>query len=383
MTKELCEKFDGIIIPEYKNYIICKSGEVYSLKRNRFLDKALRKRNPQDINSKEDVFVNIVINNKNATVALHRLLAKAFIPNPDNKDTVNHIDGNPSNNAISNLEWMTQSENSKHAHSTGLVNTRYTGCTKSELTYVETEVGRYSNLMEAIDTLLGYKVTNSNLSKTALLNKEIPANTTQVPFTSNGYVWRYLPTEKIEPREEPVCYDKELLHEVEYKIIENNPRYAITIDGRVYDLFKGRWLTLTLTKEKGKTPFLSCSLKNADNGKYSIVRVSRLVSKYFLKMWPNVGFKDGNILNCHANNLFEINPSHRGTCVVAYRLSWKEQVVASYSSLSEAAAEIGVTHSTLSDCIFANLSIPIPSENEEVSKFPSKRGGFVYRGLRE
>lgn len=53
-------------------------------------------------------------------VALHRLLAIAFIPNPDNKRTVNHIDGNKLNNCLSNLEWATDSENVKHAYDNDL-----------------------------------------------------------------------------------------------------------------------------------------------------------------------------------------------------------------------------------------------------------------------
>ncbi len=51
----------------------------------------------------------------------HRLIAETFIPNPKNLTDINHIDGNPSNNKIENLEWCTRSENMQHAHRTGLI----------------------------------------------------------------------------------------------------------------------------------------------------------------------------------------------------------------------------------------------------------------------
>jgi hypothetical protein len=51
---------------------------------------------------------------------LHKLVATAFIPNPDNLPEVNHIDGVILNNAIDNLEWITTGDNQKHAYAIGL-----------------------------------------------------------------------------------------------------------------------------------------------------------------------------------------------------------------------------------------------------------------------
>ncbi|MDF2036578.1 NUMOD4 domain-containing protein [Cytobacillus oceanisediminis] len=64
--------------------------------------------------------VTLSANNQRKTQSVHRLVALHFIPNQENKKTINHVDGDKSNNHVTNLEWNSYSENLKHAYKSGL-----------------------------------------------------------------------------------------------------------------------------------------------------------------------------------------------------------------------------------------------------------------------
>ena len=64
-------------------------------------------------------FVCLCINQRRRTVPIHRLVAKAFIPNPKNKPNINHINFIRNDNSIFNLEWCTQKENVMHSYKNG------------------------------------------------------------------------------------------------------------------------------------------------------------------------------------------------------------------------------------------------------------------------
>lgn len=70
-------------------------------------------------------FVLLSVNGVTKNKMIHRLVADAFISNPDKLREVNHKDGNKTNNRVTNLEWCTRAENLKHAVNTGL---RYSQC---------------------------------------------------------------------------------------------------------------------------------------------------------------------------------------------------------------------------------------------------------------
>jgi hypothetical protein len=91
-----------------REFLIYENGDLINLKTN-------NKLNPFD-NGVGYLRIGVYVgDNKHKHAYIHRLIAQSFIPNPENKIEVNHIDGNTKNNDISNLEWVTARENTQKA----------------------------------------------------------------------------------------------------------------------------------------------------------------------------------------------------------------------------------------------------------------------------
>ena len=98
------------------DYLISNTGRVR--KNNCDTDHSVR-------DKKGYLVTDLYKNGIRKTVRVHRLVAEEFIPNPDKKPEVNHIDGNKHNNNASNLEWVTKKENVNHSWNLGLSKPSY------------------------------------------------------------------------------------------------------------------------------------------------------------------------------------------------------------------------------------------------------------------
>ena len=84
---------------------------------------------------------------------VHRLVAQTFIPNPNNYNEINHIDGNKENNKINNLEWCNRSQNIRHAIDNGLRERHYKGKERSWGKMRKIETGETKGLKRNFDDL--------------------------------------------------------------------------------------------------------------------------------------------------------------------------------------------------------------------------------------
>ncbi len=131
--------------------------------------------------------VALTLHNKKKTHKVHRLLAEAFIPNPENKPTVNHKNGIKTDNNILNIEWATYSENNHHAYDNGLKHGAFNGVMGADhplsmpvlqFTLDGTFIAEYAGQTEAM------RCTGISQSKISTVCNNIRK-------TAGGFIWKF------------------------------------------------------------------------------------------------------------------------------------------------------------------------------------------------
>ena len=154
-------------------YEISNYGRVKSLNYNHTQkDKILKKR------IDKDGYYNIVLCNggKNRYARICRLVAQAFISNPENKPQVNHIDGDKQNDNWYNLEWVTSSENNKHAFKIGL----------------KTQIGEKNNQAKLKNKDIIFIRKNKNKYKQMELAKLFNVSQRNIRFIIKNKTWKHI-----------------------------------------------------------------------------------------------------------------------------------------------------------------------------------------------
>lgn len=161
MTADEIKQIDG-----YENYYVSKSGKVFS--RNKEL---------RQYSNKGYSLVYLYKDTKRKKYFVHRLVATAFIPNPENYPFVNHKDENPKNNNVMNLEWCTAKYNTNYG---SCIEKRANNC-KKRILQIDDSGNVVSSFNGIIDAAKAIGLDASSISKAALGKRK----------KAGGYRWIY------------------------------------------------------------------------------------------------------------------------------------------------------------------------------------------------
>jgi len=170
-------------VREFPGYSVSIVGDVWSDKTNRFLKPA--------ISTPGYLRVSLCRNGMSKYFDIHRLVAKTYITNPENKPCVNHIDGNKKNNITDNLEWVTHKENSKHAHRNGLTPRPPDNWTGKFGAKHNRSKGVYQIDIKTLQRVGSYGSQLEAFRMTGILNTGISDCCSGKLKTFKGFIWKY------------------------------------------------------------------------------------------------------------------------------------------------------------------------------------------------
>jgi hypothetical protein len=269
-------------IENFNNYEISTLGNIKNNKTNKILKPF----------SNNSGYLNISLskNNIKKNFKIHRLVAFAFIPNLENKLTVNHIDKNKQNNCISNLEWATMSEQNMAVNKDISLNTNSKIAVYKINPVTNIIIDKYNSISEAAKWIFDAKLT-----KNTYFNKIVSSSiSSKICAVANGnrniaynFKWEYYnEIEKI---------NNEIWREIPLELTNNKKNYFISSYARFKNT-KGR--IITDYKHSSGYKRLSIECKS--------FLLHRLVAITFIPNLENkeqVNHIDGNKLNNNLENL--------------------------------------------------------------------------------
>lgn len=159
------------VIAEFPRYSVSSTGNV----RNNMTGRILKKGK----NSLGYLYVDLYSENNHKSVTVHKLVAEAFIENPENKNCIDHIDTNKENNNVGNLKWVTYKENTNNPLTLEAIRTRAGKSPRAIQQYIGGKlIAEYGSISDAARKL-GLKV--NCISRCCLGKRK----------TYKGYNWRF------------------------------------------------------------------------------------------------------------------------------------------------------------------------------------------------